>query len=206
MRIALYVRVSTKDGKQEYENQLLQLRKFVASNEDWSIVKEYADRVTGSTADRPQFKLMFEDASKREFDLLLFWSLDRFSREGVLDTLQHLKRLTSQGIEWFSFKEEYLRSIGVFRDAVLAILAVVAQQERLRMSERVTAGLERARKQGKHIGRPKAIVDRIKVEELKAAGVSVVDIAKKYGISIDTIYRVLKHIPKAIMVEDLKCQ
>jgi DNA invertase Pin-like site-specific DNA recombinase len=194
MRVALYVRVSTKDTKQEYENQLLQLRRFVANNEKWEIVKEYADKVSGSTADRPAFKLMFEEASRREFDLVLFWSLDRFSREGVLDTLQHLKRLTSQGVEWYSYKEEYLRSIGVFRDAVLAILAVVAQQERIRMSERVTAGLERARKQGKHVGRPKTVVDKVIVKDMREQGRSVAEIAKTYKTSIFTIYRILKGV------------
>jgi hypothetical protein len=43
--------------------------------------------------------------------LVLFWSLDRFSREGVLETLQHLQGLSSHGVEWFSYREEYLRSI-----------------------------------------------------------------------------------------------
>jgi hypothetical protein len=63
--------------------------------------------------------------------MVLFWSLDRFSREGVLETLQHLKALTSHGVEWFSCREEYLRSTGLFRDAVLAILAAIAKQERV---------------------------------------------------------------------------
>src|SRR5947209_5700210 len=59
---------------------------------------------------------------RKKFDLILFWSLDRFSREGVLETLQHLQRLNSHGVDWFSYKEEYLRSIGIFKEAVLAIL------------------------------------------------------------------------------------
>jgi DNA invertase Pin-like site-specific DNA recombinase len=74
---------------------------------------------------------------------------DRFSREGVLETLQHLKVLTGHGCEWFSYREEYLRSIGPFRDAVLAGLAAIAKQERVRLSERVQAGLSRAKAQGK---------------------------------------------------------
>src|SRR5579872_4391977 len=81
---------------------------------------------------------LMEAASRREFDLVLFWSLDRFSREGVLATLQYLQRLTSYGVGWKSLQEEYLDSCGVFRDAVLSILATIAQQERIRLSERVT--------------------------------------------------------------------
>ena len=86
---------------------------------------------------------MMTAASRREFDLVLFWSLDRFSREGVLATLQYLQRLTSYGVGWRSFTEQYLDSCGIFRDAVLSILATIAAQERVRISERV-----RRRKQG----------------------------------------------------------
>ena len=106
---------------------------------------------------------LFEDASRKKFDVVLFWSLDRFSREGVLETLQHLERLSSFGVKWFSYREEYLRSMGIFKDAVLAILAVIAKQERVRLSERVKAGLSRARLQGKTLGRPRKIFNREKV-------------------------------------------
>jgi DNA invertase Pin-like site-specific DNA recombinase len=67
-----------------------------------SIVHEYVDRASGKTSERPQFQRMFEDA-KRKFDLVLFWSLDRFSREGVLETLNHLQRLSAWGVAWRSY-------------------------------------------------------------------------------------------------------
>src|SRR3974377_1043816 len=128
MRIALYARVSTKDKGQDYENQLRELREFVArkAGEGWAMADEYVDRAPAKTADRPAFQRLFEAASRKEFDLVLFWSLDRFSREGVLETLQHLQKLNSHGVEWFSYREEYLRSVGVFKEAVLAILAAIA--------------------------------------------------------------------------------
>src|SRR5258706_14518187 len=88
-RVALYARISTKDKGQEVENQLRQLREFSAFN-GWSVIREYVDRESGSTNDRAEFQAMFQDASQRKFDVLLFWALDRLSREGVLETLQHL--------------------------------------------------------------------------------------------------------------------
>jgi DNA invertase Pin-like site-specific DNA recombinase len=91
-RCALYVRVSTKDKGQDYTNQLNQLREF-ASRQGWTIVVEFCDTVSGGTAEREQFRAMFKAASRREFDVLLFWSLDRLSREGAFETLQHLQRL-----------------------------------------------------------------------------------------------------------------
>src|SRR5690242_1328839 len=80
MTSALYARVSTKGTRQDTENQLAQLREFSAK-QGWTIVHEYVDRITGKHSDREQFQKLFQDASQRKFDMVLFWSLDRFSRE-----------------------------------------------------------------------------------------------------------------------------
>ena len=193
MNIALYARVSTKDKGQDYANQLRELREFVSrkAGDGWVLAHEYVDRASGKTADRPAFRKMFEDASRKQFDMVLFWSLDRFSREGVLETLQHLQKLTSNGVEWFSYREEYLRSVGVFKEAVLAILAAIAKQERVRLSERVQAGLSRARAQGKVLGRPKAAVRPERVLRLKERGLSTRAIAAETGVSAMTIQRIV---------------
>lgn len=101
---------------------------------------------------------------------MLFWSLDRFSREGVRETLNHLERLASYGAGYRSFTEQYLDSCGIFKVAVLGILATIAKQERVRLSGRTIAGLQKARKEGRVGGRPRAIVDRPKVERLSKPG------------------------------------
>jgi DNA invertase Pin-like site-specific DNA recombinase len=85
-------------------------------------------------------------ASRREFDIVLFWALDRFSREGVLPTLQYLQHPDAYGVGWRSYTEQYLDSTGVFKDAVISIMATIAKQENIRRSERIVAGLQRARK------------------------------------------------------------
>ena len=118
------------------------------------VYREFVDHETGSTDDRTAFQAMFKGASQCKFDVLLFWALDRLSREGVLETLQHLSRLTSYGVGYRSFTEQYFDSCGIFKDAVIAIIATVAKQERVRISLRVRAGLEVARAKGKRIGRP----------------------------------------------------
>ena len=193
MRIALYARVSTKDKGQDYENQLRELRDFLSrkASDGWVLANEFVDRASGKSSDRPAFRRLFDAASRKEFDIVLFWSLDRFSREGVLETLQHLQRLSSYGVEWFSYREEYLRSIGVFKEAVLAILAAIAKQERIRLSERVQAGLSRARAQGKALGRPRAAVRPERVLQLRNRGLSIRQIAGQTGVSAMTVQRLL---------------
>lgn len=190
-RIVLYARVSTKDKGQDTRNQLAQLRDF-CQRQDWTIDREYVDHASAKTGDRPQFRAMMEAAARHEFDLVLFWSLDRFSREGVLETLQYLRTLTSYGVGWKSYTEQYLDSCGVFRDAVLSILATIAKQERVRMSERTIAGLERARKQGRIGGRPRVITDRAKVAKLRAAGKSLGEIAAEMGLTKTTVARIVR--------------
>jgi DNA invertase Pin-like site-specific DNA recombinase len=189
--IALYSRVSTRDKGQDTENQLVQLREF-AAKQDWQIVAEYVDHASGSRSDREQFQQMFADASRRKFDLVLFWSLDRLSREGVLETLQHLQRLTGYGVGWRSYTEQFLDSVGPFRDAVLAILACLAKQERIRIGERTRAGLDIARAKGKRLGRPTVAVDRAQVRTLRAEKVSFAEIGRRLGVSTGSVFRAAK--------------
>jgi DNA invertase Pin-like site-specific DNA recombinase len=155
-------------------------------------VVEYSDTASGSRSDRKAFNQMFEDARLKHFDLVLFWSLDRFSREGILPTLQYLQKLDSYEIQWRSLQEQYLDSTGPFRDAVIGIMASLARQERIRISERTKAGLARARRQGKKLGRPTGIVNKNRIEHLAAEGLSQRKIAAKLGYSKGTVQRVLE--------------
>jgi DNA invertase Pin-like site-specific DNA recombinase len=192
IRAALYTRVSTKDKGQEIANQANQLREF-CNTQRWMIVGEYEDYDSGSKADRAQFQAMLADAAQRRFDVLVFWALDRLTREGALETLQHLNRLSSYGVGFRSFTEPYLDSCGIFKDAVIAILGTIAKQERIRISERVRAGLNRARsegtKSGKPIGRPRAVFSRDQARELRAQGWSWRRIARALGVSATSVRR-----------------
>jgi DNA invertase Pin-like site-specific DNA recombinase len=196
MRVALYARVSTRDKGQDTENQLTQLREF-ARIQGWTVTSEYIDRVSGKHSDRDQFQKLFQDASQRQFDTVLFWSLDRFSRERVLETLNHLQRLSSYGVGYRSFTEQYLDSCGIFKDAVLSILATIAKQERIRLSERTIAGLEKARRAGRVGGRPRLVVNRAKVAHMDAEGLTMREIAEELGISAASVCRILKDAPRA---------
>jgi DNA invertase Pin-like site-specific DNA recombinase len=187
-RVAIYARVST--GKQDTENQAAQLREFVAKH-GWQIVREYVDYESGGKSERAEFRQMFEDASRRKFDLLIFWALDRLSREGVYQTLQHLNRLEGYGVAFRSFTEPYFDSCGVFKDAVIAIMATLAHQERVKRSERTKAGLARVKAAGKALGRPRTLNSKhtAEIAHLRAQGLSLRAIGHKLGISDHSVRR-----------------
>jgi DNA invertase Pin-like site-specific DNA recombinase len=157
---ALYIRIST--SKQEEENQLIQLREFAKKN-NWEIFKEYMDiAISGKENSRPAFDELFRDAHKKLFDIVLFWDFSRFSRSGALFTLQKLQELKGLGIEWISYQEPYIRSIGQFSDVIISLLSTVAKIEREKISMRTKAGLERLKSQGVKLGRPKGKKDKKK--------------------------------------------
>ena len=193
MRTALYARVST--DRQETANQMEALRTFcVAAGHE--IVAEFVDDgITGSGRKRrPAFEQMMADARQRKFDLLLFWALDRLSREGALATLQHLTKLDSFGVQWRSHTEAFLDSTGPLKDAVIAIFGCMAKQERIQLSERTKAGMARAKAQGKNIGRQLDFDAYRRVGALAATqpGLSVRALGRGAGVSAETVRRALR--------------
>lgn len=190
MRVAIYARVSTDDRGQDPENQLRQLREWCARM-GHPIVREYVEHETGGKGIeyRKQLGAMFAAAARREFDLLLVWSLDRFSREEMAATVIHLQRLSSHGFAFRSFIEDHLSTENeLVRNVLLAVLASLAKLEREKISQRTKAGLERARARGKVLGRPKfSDGDRKKLRMALDSGESWHVVSKKTRIPYATV-------------------
>ena len=131
MRVAIYARVSTDDKGQDPENQLRELRAWCV-NSGHTIAGEYVDAESGRKgADkRKRFGALFDDAAKRKFDCVLFWALDRFSREGMAQTIGHLQRLNSYGVSFQSYTEPHLATDNeLVRNILLALLSSLAKVE-----------------------------------------------------------------------------
>jgi len=143
MRIGLYSRVSKdEEGAQNPENQLKPLRNLVEAL-GGEIIKEYVDYASGGSANRPEFQEMLVDVRNRKLDLILIWSLDRFSREGTRSTLSYLEVLKNHNCALKSLQEPWLdTSDEGMGELLIAIFAWVAKQERLRISARTKAGLK----------------------------------------------------------------
>jgi DNA invertase Pin-like site-specific DNA recombinase len=191
LNVAVYCRVSS--NKQDNGNQVFQLREF-AEKQGWTLVLEYIDTVTGSgKKDRVQFEKMMLAASQRKFDLLLFWSLDRLSREGIVKTLGYLEQLRAWNIGWRSYTQPFLDTGNEMTNGiVLSVLAAVAKQERITISERTKAGLARAKRSGKKLGRRAVRVNMAEVKRLQGQGLGLRPIAKKLGCAVATLQKALK--------------
>ena len=129
------------------------------------------------------------DASRHRFDVLLFWSLDRLTREGTFKTLCYLRQLSASGVRFKSYTEQYIDSLGPFAEAIIGIIGAIAQQERLRISERTKAGMARVRASGKHIGRPPKACDLARARRLRDKGESYTAIAKELNLSRALIWK-----------------
>jgi DNA invertase Pin-like site-specific DNA recombinase len=155
------------------------------------IVREYVEYENGGKGAeyRKQLAAMFAGAARREFDLLLVWSLDRFSREGMAATVAHLQRLASHGVAFRSFTEEHLSTENeLVRNILLATLSSLAKLEREKISQRTKAGLERARAKGKVLGRPRfSDGDREKLIAALRAGDSWHAVSRKTRIPYSTV-------------------
>ena len=190
MRIGIYSRVSKETS--DNTNQLLVLREYCQKME-YKIHDEYIDVISGGSNNKPEFNRMMEDASKRKFDMLLFFALDRLTREGTRKTIQYLQSLDDCGVSYKSYTEQYLDSSGIFKDVIICLLSSLALQERIRTGERVRAGLERSRRlYNRTGGRPKLDNSIVaKIRDLKAQGMSIMAISKQLNISRGSDYQYL---------------
>jgi len=192
-RAALYLRVSTAD-KQTPENQEAPLRAYCAA-EGLSIVAVYIDRASGAKGPRPEYERMKAAAYRRGFDVLVFWAMDRFSRAGTIRTVAELESLTAAGITWRSIQEPHLSTTEPTGQLLLMILTWMAQQERVRMVDRVNAGLDRARAEGKTLGRPRVELTQPQKEYIRTGrtALSIRWMAKALGIPQTAVYREIQN-------------
>ena len=195
-RVAIYARVSTSDGEQDTETQLMPLRDFCIAQE-WDVFDEYIDHAPANDlAHRTQWRKLLDDAAKRRFKMVLVFKLDRAFRsvKHMHDTLAAWEMV---GVDFKSYREQFDTSTALGR-LLLNLLASLAEFELELIRERVKAGMDRARRQGKRIGRPK-VTDRrgfknrfgAILERLRSGEISRRRAAKELNIGYATLKRLL---------------
>lgn len=196
MNAALYLRVSTQD--QSLDNQLPDLERL-AQARNFTIAQEFAETASAAKA-RPQLDRLLADAHRGKFQVVLVWSLDRLHRSmlGALQTVLDLDRI---GVQVVSLREPWLDTGGPVRPLLIAILGWVAEQERIRIGERTKAGLERARRRGVRLGRPRVGLDLDRLVALRADGMSMAKLAAVLGVSVGTFHAALRGVQQTSRIE-----
>ncbi|MFB3102820.1 MAG: recombinase family protein [Alphaproteobacteria bacterium] len=189
-RAAIYARVSTNG--QSTDAQIQQLRD-VAKRSGWDVVEEFVDHgISGAKGrdQRPAFDQMCQAAVRREIDVVMAWSVDRLGR-----SLQHLvgflSELHAAGVDLY-LHQQGIDTTTPAGKAMFQMSAVFAEFERAMISDRVKAGLERARLRGKKLGRPKVpptVENAILAARAKGKGIR--RIAVELGVGVGTVRRVI---------------
>ena len=194
LRVAVYARISTKDGRQNLNNQLRELRRY-ARTMGWTHAPQsmtYADQTSGASKSRPALDRMMKAAAHRAFDIVLVYDLSRLTRRGPAEAFELIERLNAAGVQFHSFREEYFRTTGPAGPMLIAIAAYIAQEERRQMQARIKSGIARAKAAGVRLGRPRRVVDRGKILELRKEGKSIRAIAAKLKTTRATVLRRLE--------------
>jgi DNA invertase Pin-like site-specific DNA recombinase len=190
-RAAIYLRVST--ASQTTENQLRELRK-VAAQRGWQIVDTYEDRgISGSKGRdaRPSFDRLHRDAARGKFDVVLAWSIDRLGRS-LHHVVAFMAELGQLGVDLYLHQQAVDSSTPAGK-AMLSMCGVFAEFERGIIAERVRAGLDRARAQGKQLGRPRISLNlEQKIRERRANGTGILKIAREVGVGVSVVQRVVR--------------
>lgn len=159
-RAALWERVSSSD--QDAENQRVQLE-AEAHRRGWRVVEVYSVVASAYAGEHTrELDRALADAIRRRFDVLLTWSLDRLTRQGIREALNRLEAFQAAKVEVVSLREPWLSVPGELKPLLIAVLAWAAQFESSRKSERIKAALERRRAAGLPVGRQPGAVDKRK--------------------------------------------
>lgn len=193
-RAALYLRVSTKE--QTSENQRLELVS-VANAKNWKIVSVYQDEgISGAKGRdrRPAYDQMLKDAARAKFDVLMSWDVSRLGRS-LTGLVLALDEFHAHAIDLY-LHQQAIDTTTPSGKAMFQMTAVFAEFERSMIRERVRTGIERARSEGKVLGRPAISCDTIAIEQDLAAGMSIRSIGRKYGLSIGKAHATVTTIRK----------
>ena len=158
MKAAIYTRVSTTD--QNTDNQLPALE-ALAKQRDWEVVEYYQEAESAwRNGHQQELARLLSDARRHKFDVVLVWALDRLTREGAASILNLVNTFSTYGVKVVSYQESWTEAPGPVADLLYAITGWVAEFESKRRSERTKAGLDRATRQGKKLGRPSGSKDK----------------------------------------------
>jgi len=196
MRAAVYARVSTSNHGQDPGVQLREVAEY-CSRRGWTVTAEYVDvGISGSKEKRPELDKLLADSKRRRFEAVVVYRYDRFARS-LRQLVNALEDFRSLGIEFVSLHEGVDTSTPNGR-LIFGIFASIAEFERELIRERVKSGLRNAKAKGRQLGRPKVVVDAVRIATLRNSGASWRIICKQMGLTKGTAQRAFYSLPKNV--------
>jgi len=160
LRACLWLRVSTDAKGQDPQLQRADLE-GLCQQRGWEVVKIYeVEESAFGRSPREEFQAMLEEARRGKFDVLVAWSMDRFSREGEWSVSRIMASLQDWKVQFYSYNEPFLDTTGPFAGFLIPLFAWLARQESIRKGRAVKLGMEKAKARGKAVGRPE-VVDKL---------------------------------------------
>lgn len=199
MKVAIYTRVSKSDGSQATDRQILDLSRF-CEERDWEIVTYIEEKISGRIKRREGTEQLIRLARGNRIQKVLVHEISRLGRN-LSDVVQTVEELSLNKVSVYDYRQrmetldEYYRKTP-FATMVIPVLAGIAEEHAAQQSHRIKSGLQRAREQGKEIGRPKGrpIKFERKIVALLAQGMSVRKTAREVGVANSTVQRVSKKL------------
>ena len=191
-KVAIYTRVSTLD--QTIDNQLIELRDH-CSKMEWEVVKEYADEGLSGTLSRekrPALNALIKDAYRKRFDSVVCWDISRIGRS-MKELVLFLSDMKDRNVGICSVRQGFDTSTSM-GEIMFQFVGILSSWEREMIRERTLAGLERAKSEGKTLGRRKVTTESMtaKIVELRNGKKTIREIASEVGVSRGTVSNVLK--------------
>ena len=188
-RAAIYLRVST--DTQTTDNQRHELQQ-VAARRGWGVVEVYEDRAISGTKGRdkrPGLDSLLKDASRRKFDVVMAWAIDRLGRS-LIDLLSIIQNLEATGVDLY-LDQQNIDTTTPSGKLLFHVTGAFAEFEHSMIRERVLAGLARAKAQGTKLGRPK-IDARVeaRIKALRKQGRGIRSVAREVGVGVGTVQRI----------------
>lgn len=186
---SIYTRVSTLD--QSCELQIRELKEF-AERRGWNVVAVFEEKMSGTTANRPQLKQLQKLVAERKIDVVLTWKLDRLFRS-LKDLLSVLQDWSDLGVEMVSLRDNIDLTTSTGR-LLMQIVGAFGEFEAALVRERVRAGVANARKKGVKLGRPSLYLDLEKIGSMRSQGSPIRQIASDLGISVGSVQKAIKKL------------
>ncbi|VVB73763.1 Uncharacterised protein [uncultured archaeon] len=190
MRAAIYHHAEKGTPPEETAKQLKEIEEYCKTR-GFELTQIYRDADEGDGRQRPMFVQFMKDANRKKFDIVVVWSFKNFRKSAGARDLKHVVALKDAGIGFVSYQETFFDTLNSGSSALVPMMRWISEDENKLVSDRMKTGIEKAKRQGISVGRPRIQIDTQKAVEMQKQGMSLREISKALGASKETVRQAL---------------